>query len=85
LCLLSFPSEVHEEKILYFLQVLAENSCAVAIIAYYGNSISSQTRLTKRWRKPKVHSIMDELETQATAAVKHGNKTNKINKHNTEN
>jgi hypothetical protein len=28
---------------------------------------------------------MDELETQATAAVKHRNKTNKINKHNTEN
>jgi hypothetical protein len=28
---------------------------------------------------------MDELATQATAAVKHRNKTNKINKHNTEN
>ena len=64
---------------------LNKYSCAIAVIAYYDNSISSLTRLNKRQRKPKGQSIMDELETQATAAVKHRNKKNKINKHNTEN
>ena len=72
------------KKNIIFPESLNKYSCAIAVIAYYDNSISSLTRLNKRQRKPKVPLIMDELETQVTAAVKHRDKTNKINKHNTE-
>ena len=65
------------KQILYFLQVSTENSCAIAAITYYDNSISSLTRLNKRYRKHKGQSIMDELETHATLGTRHRTKTNK--------
>ena len=69
-------NKVHEPCVYFHFQVkfmkkniilresLNKYSCAIAVIAYYDNSISSLTRLNKRQRKPKGQSIMDKLETQ---------------------